>query len=258
MFMLKKIIGMSLQPFTLIMLASLLGLVLLWFSRRQTLSRVLLSLGLVTLLLLSCNPVANTILLQLESQYRPYTPKTTIQPKYMVVLGGGIVADPDLPVSSQINLISLARVVEGIRIFRQHPGSILLFSGGTVFDSRISEARIMADTAQLLGVPAEAIRTESQSWDTSDQAIFVKKMLGNARFVLVTSAVHLPRSMLLFREAGMDPIPGPANYLVRHDQQIGFNILDLFPRPENLLNVSSAVHEYLGILWIDWRKILAF
>lgn len=258
MFTLKKIVGGLLEPLPFIMFASLLGLFLLWFTRRQTLGRVLLSLGLVSMFLLSYDPVTNTIVRTLESQYSPYTVKTGFQPKYVVVLGGGIVADPALPITSQIDPTSLARVVEGIRIFRQHPSSILLFSGGAVFNGRLSGATIMANTAQLLGIPAETILTESQSWDTSDQAHFIKEMIGNAPFVLVTSATHLPRSMTLFQEKGMDPIPGPSNYHVRNNQEIGFDVTALFPNPGNLMAVGRVVHEYLGLLWIEFRLALPF
>ncbi|MBX4373171.1 YdcF family protein, partial [Mycobacterium tuberculosis] len=49
--------------------------------------------------------------------------------------------------------------------------------------------------------------------DTEEEALAVKRAIGDAPFLLVTSASHLPRAMIFFRHAGLDPLPAPANQL---------------------------------------------
>jgi len=66
-------------------------------------------------------------------------------------------------------------------------------------------------------------------------------------FVLVTSAIHMPRAMLLFRQQGMDPVPAPAEItdFARND----ISPFSFFPRAAALSKVEAAWHEYLGLLW---------
>lgn len=251
LFLIKKILGSLLQPLSLILLSGFFGLFLL-HTRRQILGRVLLSLSLLSLLLLSYAPIAHTISRGLEKQYTPYVLKPAFKPKYVIVLGGGVVMDPTFPITSQIGSVSLARLVEGIRIFRKHPDSTLLLSGGgTLAGQQRAEAAVMAEMAQLLGVPVGSILTESKSWDTKDQARRLKRIVADAPFVLVTSATHLPRAMLMFQEEGMKPVPGPAKFHSKDDEETVFNRHTLFPRPQNLVHVSRSVHEYLGLLWMQ-------
>jgi len=88
---------------------------------------------------------------------------------------------------------------------------------------------------------------ESASNDTEDQARLIKPIVGAAPFVLVTSAIHMPRSMALFEELGMHPIPGPAGSTSR--VKMPFSLQDIFPSVSALDDTTQAVHEYLGLLW---------
>ena len=80
------------------------------------------------------------------------------------------------------------------------------------------EAEVMARIAVLLGVKPQDIRLETDSRDTADEAEIIAKMIGREKFILVTSAAHMPRSMALFRKRGLQPIPAPADFLVREAQ----------------------------------------
>ena len=132
------------------------------------------------------------------------------------MLGGGHVSDPRLPANSQISAAALGRVVEGVRLHKAVPGSKLLLSGGAVFDP-VPEAEVMAQIAVLLGVKPQDIRLESDSRDTAEEAEIIAKMIGREKFILVTSAAHMPRSMALFRRRGLQPIPAPADFRAPED-----------------------------------------
>ena len=179
-----------------------------------------MTLGTVLLLLLSLPGIASQFLTPLERRYPALLHPEKISwegqtggtsPKWIVVLGGGHRSDPSLPANSQINPAALGRVVEGVRLYKAIPGSKLLLSGGVVFDP-VPEAAVMARIAVLLGVKPQDISLESDSRDTADQAEIIAKMIGKEKFILVTSAAHMPRSMALFKKRGLQPIPAPTDF----------------------------------------------
>jgi uncharacterized SAM-binding protein YcdF (DUF218 family) len=255
MFILKKLLSQCFYPLPLGLAILILGLVCLWGTRRQRLGKALVTLGTLLLLLLSFHFLPSELLTPLENRYPALLHPETIawetgkpgpSPKWIVVLGGGHVSDPRLPVNSQISEAALGRVVEGVRLYHAIPGSRLLLSGGGVFDP-VPESEVMARIAVLLGVKSQDIMLESDSRDTAEEAEIIAKMIGREKFILVTSAAHLPRSMALFRKRGMQPIPAPANYLLKQSQ--GFNLGVFFPGPVNLTLAQTALHEYLGLAW---------
>ena len=153
---------------------------------------------------------------------------------------------PASPANSQIRAATLGRVVEGVRLYNTMPGSKLLLSGGRGFDP-VPEAEVMARTAVLLGVRPQDVRLEPDSRDTADQAELIAKMVGRERFILVTSAAHMPRSMALFKKCGLQPIPAPTDFRAPAAQR--FFSGRFFPRASSLEEVNAAVHEYLGLAW---------
>lgn len=168
----------------------------------------------------------------------------------MLVLGGGHISDAELPITSQINNISLVRLIEGIRIYRKHTGSKLILSGGSGFDP-IPNAKIMANIAMELGVNEKDIIVESKSKDTKDEAKLIKPIVDNKPFILVTCASHMHRSILMFKKLGMNPIPAPTGHKVKNRRSPSFG--SFFPNALNLHKSERAFYEYLGILWAKLR-----
>jgi uncharacterized SAM-binding protein YcdF (DUF218 family) len=258
MFMLKKIVAPLLYPVSLCLEILVLGLLCLWATRRRRLGQALVTLGTTLLLLGSLPFISSGLVVPLERRYpallHPETllggPKSSTAPKWIVVLGGGQVSDPRLPANSQISAPGLGRVVEGVRLYQAVPGSKLLLSGGAVFDP-VPEAEVMARIAGLLGVKPQDIILETDSRDTQDQANNIAAMMGRERFILVTSAVHMPRSMALFRKRGLEPIPAPVDFRVRDAQ--GPDPGRFFPSAASLGRVETAMHEYLGLAWARLR-----
>ena len=243
MFLLKKILAPLFLPVSLCLEILLLGLILLWFTRKQKTGKVVISIGFLFLALLSFDATSDKLLQPLEYKYPPVLRSDDISGiKWVVVLGGGHISDPRLPVSSQLGGASIARLVEGIRLFRMLPGSKLVLSGGSTFDP-VSNARIMADVAMAMGVDKRDLILESSSKDTKDQARLIKEIVGRDSFVMVTSACHMPRSMALFEKQGMKPIPAPTGYGVKQRQ--GPSPKMFFPRAHALLKAETAFYEYL-------------
>jgi uncharacterized SAM-binding protein YcdF (DUF218 family) len=254
MFVMKKIVALFFYPVGLCLGILILGLFCLWATRRQRLGKVLLTLGTVLLLLFSTPFISSGLLVPLEQRYPAllhpegisWGPKSSTSPTWIVVLGGGHVSDPRLPANSQISAVALGRVVEGVRLHKAIPGSKLLLSGGVVFDP-VPEAEVMAQVAGLLGVKPQDIVLESDSRDTAEEAEIIAKMIGREKFILVTSAAHMPRSMALFRRRGLQPIPAPTDFRAPNTQTSG--PIGFFPGVASLGQTQTAVHEYLGLAW---------
>ena len=140
MFLLKKIAASLLSPLSLCIELLLLGLFLLWFTRKQRAGKTIVSLGVILLCLFSYCAISNIFLRPLEHEYPPLINPAEVQGiKWVVVLGGGHISDPGIPATSQLSDASLARLVEGVRLYKMLPGSKLVLSGGCVFDPQITQ-----------------------------------------------------------------------------------------------------------------------
>ena len=189
--------------------------------------------------LFSFPPFANFLVESLESQYPKYDYKADI--KYIHVLGGGHNTDGTQPISSHLSDASTKRVLEGIIIHKQTPNSKIIFTG-YAGKTNIATAIMNAMLATELGVDEKDLIINSFPKDTNEEAEFTKTIVGDKPFVLVTSASHMPRSMMLFESLGMKPIAAPT-YFKKKD------VNRLVPDTNSINRSDMAVHEYIGILW---------
>ena len=192
----------------------------------------------------------NHLKVQYPSSVHDISLDTGTMPEYIAVLGAGYTSTGSTPIASRIGYDSLVRVVEGIRLHRLIPGSKLILSGGSK-PGTISSAEDMAQLARELGVNVHDIIIEKTSRDTKDEADIIKTIIGTDRFILVTSASHMPRSMALFRNLGMNPIPAPTRSIESRILYRGPN--PFFPAAINIEKVEMAFHEYLGMIWAKLR-----
>jgi uncharacterized SAM-binding protein YcdF (DUF218 family) len=109
----------------------------------------------------------------------------------------------------------------------------------------------MRDLAFDLGVQREDMLLETESMSTQDEAELLRPILGKEKFLLVTSASHMPRSMDIFRKLGMNPVAASTGHLVkRYGDHISF-----IPSVGNLKKSESAFYEILAAVK---GKILAW
>jgi uncharacterized SAM-binding protein YcdF (DUF218 family) len=259
MFLAKKIVSAFFLPASFSLGILLMGLVMLWFTRRQRAAKFIVSAAALLLVVFSYGATADTFLRRLEWQYSPLDVKVLVEstpPKllssirWIVVLGAGHFDDPHLPATSQLTRPSLARLIEGVRIHEEFPGRKLIVSGGPVFD-KSSDAEVMMQAAMSLGVRQEDVVLETESKDTEDEARVIQSMVNGDQFILVTSAAHMPRSMALFKKRGMNPIPSPADFWVSRDFLGDYG--SFFPNASALEKSETAAHEVLGLLWAKLR-----
>ena len=103
----------------------------------------------------------------------------------------------------------------------------------------------MREFALEFGVPATTILTESRSRHTAESATEIRRLLPQARrIVLVTNAIHLPRSIALFRKQAFEVTPFPCTYLAASER---WSVADFVPSAGGLQLVGFALHEYVGM-----------
>ncbi|MDF7789683.1 envelope biogenesis factor ElyC [Pantoea ananatis] len=210
-FTLKKVAGSLLLPLPFLLLLMAAGILLLWFSGWQKSGKIIISASWLFLLLISLQPIADRLLLPMESRYPTWNGTQKVD--YIVVLGGGYTYNPAWAPSSNLLNNSLPRVTEGVRQWLRNPEAKMVFSGAATANNTRSNAWVAAQVAQSLGVPASHIQTLDQPQDTAHEAQAVSALIGHHPFLLVTSANHMPRAIRFFQQAGLNPIPAPANQL---------------------------------------------
>jgi len=255
MFWIKKIISPFFYPILISIEILVLGVILLLFTSKKKLAKALIIIGIVVLAGLSCEPVSDLILEPLESKYQPIrNTERYADVKWIAVLGAGHTDDPRLPVPLRLSERSLTRLVEGLRLHRLMPQSkLILAEGGN--PGKMPGASIMREIAALLGTAPEDMIVESKSMDTKDQARIIKKIVGNERVIIVTSASHMRRSMALFEKQGMRPIAAPTGYLATKNTTKR-KLRDYLPQAGAVYKAESAFHEYLGLVWAKMRDLI--
>ena len=146
------------------------------------------------------------------------------------------------------------RALEAARLFELLHGPLVIASGGvTERDPWAAPESVALRRALLdLGVPADRIVLESESKNTRDEAVVVKRMLverGLTGLVLVTSPLHMRRSLLAFEQQGMHPVPSPSQLVP--DRSIRSN--PLLPSDMGLAIGDAAVYESLARVYYWWN-----
>ncbi|MFY9075222.1 hypothetical protein CRU99_00880 [Malaciobacter mytili] len=240
MFFLKKLISGFLMPLPI---ALILLCIALFFLHKKSYfkSKVFISISLLWLFLFSYSPIANRLLFPLEYSYKAL--KTIPQVNYIVVLGSGHKTNEHLSITSQLNTTALNRFIEAYRLYKNLPNAKLIFSGYGGKD-KTSHAFMQEKLALELKIKKEDIITISKPKDTKEEALAIKELLKDEKFILVTSASHMKRAMLIFNNLNLNAIPAVTNHLAKDKA-------DFFSRPSafNLYKSEVAFHEYIGILW---------
>ncbi|MFM8552349.1 MAG: YdcF family protein [Nitrospiraceae bacterium] len=262
-FILYQLIKCAVYPLSWFV-AILVALVILLFlplsPSRLRLLRGLAVLALCLLFSLGNAYVANSLVGLIESQYPPYDPVSGKAFDAIVVLGGGVAGKGTLRPTDELSGSSQRRTICGVELFAKSLAPRILFSGrGWAFSGdEPSEGDVMKAFAVRFGVPADAILVETQSRNTYENAVESKRMLGGGSILLVTSAVHIPRAMGLFRKQGFEATPFPCGYLVANQPGEAWNgdIFDLIPDIGALSRSTAAITEFVGLLVYRLRRLI--
>lgn len=249
-FIVSKIVGALIQPIQLVCLTLAIGLVLGWLGWAR-LGRWLVLLAAFVLLSIVWLPVGRLIALPLEQRF-PMLTSLPDKVDGIIVLGG--FANPELTARfGQATLGNATeRFVEGAVLARRYPQARLLHTGGSGFllpTTPLAEADISHSLMVSLGFDEPRMLYENKSRNTWENALYSKELVQpqpGETWLLVTSAIHMPRSVGIFRQVGWQVIPYPVDYRA----VFGWN--DFRRLVDELELLHSAVQEWVGLVAYWW------
>jgi uncharacterized SAM-binding protein YcdF (DUF218 family) len=141
------------------------------------------------------------------------------------------------------------RFIQGIKLMATKKASHILISSGNgnLFPGGFKEANWVKTQLHEFNFADSVVLIESNSKNTFENARFTKALLDKTHlqppYLLVTSAFHMRRSLMIFRKAGMPVIPYPCNYIAGKEL---IKITDFFPAVDTLLYWNIYIKEVVG------------
>ncbi len=241
------LIKILLTPVVQLLLVCLCCAILLW--RRRQISTWLLAIPLVFLLLITCRPLSDWLASPLEQAYPAFAGQRV---QHIAVLGCSHAEATFLPLSSQPEPCSLARLVEAAQIWHAQPDAIIHLSG-SIADRLTPHTEVEKRFLLALGIPASAIRQHTAATDTEGEVtLLVKAIPADEPLALVTTAMHMPRAMRWFGLHQRNPIAAPTEYRIR--RTYANSRWPVWVPQLNATNtLGDAYYEYAGLLeqWIS-------
>jgi uncharacterized SAM-binding protein YcdF (DUF218 family) len=254
-FVLSKTIGIMMLPANLLIGIGLLGVILL-ATRWISLGRKLLLASVVLIAICAFSPLGNWVLYPLESRFPPWDAARGA-PDGIVVLGGAIAPERSAAHGFAVFTDSADRIIATAELARRYPNARIVFSGGSanLISGDAREADYAGAVFESLGVSRERLTMERRSRNTLENAEFSKALAApksGERWLLVTSAFHMPRSVGLFRKAGFAVEPYPVDWRMggREDLwKFGTNVSG------GLGRLDLSMREWIGLVayWISGK-----
>jgi uncharacterized SAM-binding protein YcdF (DUF218 family) len=247
-FVLAKILGFFALPSNLIILSGLLGIVLM-ATRFRRVGAWFAGVSIVLLAIIGLTPIGNALILPLEQRF-PAWREGGRPPDGFVVLGGAL----DAVVSGARHEIALneaaERMTEVAGLARRYPQARIVFSGGSgqlVFRGE-NESALALRLFGYFGIARDRIFLEDRSRDTVENARFTRAVADpkpGERWLLVTSAYHMPRSIGTFRRAGFAIEAYPVDWRTRGVSDLRRPFTNL---GDGIRRTDTAVREWVGLL----------
>jgi uncharacterized SAM-binding protein YcdF (DUF218 family) len=247
-FFLAKILGFFALPSNVLIVLGLVGVALAALRGGRAGGRLIVA-SLIFLAILGLSPLANALMLPLEQRFPPWDASRGA-PAGIIVLGGAF----DTIVSATREDIPLTdaaeRMTASAALARKYPQARLIFTGGTgtlVYDGP-TEGELARRFYESLGIPADRITIEEASRDTAENAVLTKPLANpkpGERWLLVTSAYHMPRSIGAFRRVGFAVEAYPVDYRTRGIEDLARPFPSL---GEGLRRGDTAMREWIGLL----------
>ena len=250
MFVLFKWLLWLCMPSTLLMVC--VALIGLWLLRRRQFRPAICLLLLDALFVVFCLPCLSTALgTHLEGKYPPQALKDIPSADAIIVLGGGVGAVRGSVLYPEC-YPGADRVVMAVRLYRAGKAPLIIPTGE---GAPLAEKPLL----ETLSVPASAILCEDAARDTAENASKTFSLLrerGCKKALVITSAWHLPRSMMLFQAPDIEFIPVGCDYeatLTREEAPVA-PLWQKLPSMQAAMQTCVYLKEWLGILFYSFRK----
>ncbi len=251
-FVLSKCLGFFLVPSNIMVSLGLAGVVLLAIGYPRV-GRCLLVISIVLIAAVGILPIGTGLALPLEERF-PRWNAASGPPTGIVVLGGGVVKSEIAADRGDIAVgDTFQRIFAAAELSRLYPTARIVFTGR-------SEGDFVVSLFEKLGVPRDRVAVEGKSRNTVENVAFTKKLVrpkAGERWLLVTSAMHMPRAVGVFQKGGFAVEAYPVDYRTTGTK-------DLWTLPSALMGgigqTDRAAHEWIGLLvyWITGRISVPF
>lgn len=244
MYYINKIVGFLLNPLGVVMILSVAAAIFARFHRKR-LAWVSAILAFATLWFFSTGLALNLIGHPLE-----FCESVDVQDlppaQAVVILGGGMGVNK---FTGKAEMFGAAdRVWHGARVFKAGKASQVIVTGGNVQTSTVP---LLVE----MGVPESAIVMYDDPRNTEEEARRIGAELGKgAKVILVTSAWHMNRALLVFRRAGVDAVPSATDYEMSGWYGEGLAFTDLLPNADAIARNSYAIKEWVAYLGYRWLR----
>ena len=241
----SKVVWYLFTPSTLLCALAGLGALLAGFGlRRWAWLGVAAS---VLLLLCGLTPIPNLVIRPLEERFPPWR-EGARPPDGIIVLGGAF--QPDVSESRDVVALNEAaeRMTEFLALARRYPAARLVFTGGYggILARGMPESAVAERFFREFGLEPWRVLYEGRSRTTDENAVFTRDLVRpkpGERWLLVTSAYHMPRSIAVFRAAGFDVEAYPVDYRTTRSAT---NVLST--TGAGLQRFDTAMREWAGLL----------
>ena len=247
-FILSKTLGAMLLPTNFLIGVGVVGAILL-LTRFASLGRKLVISSVLLLVVCGLSPLGTLLLYPLEQRF-PSWDAGRGAPDGIIVLGASIEADLSAAHGTPVVRGAPDRIISAAALALRYPNARVVFSGGSanVISNDAREADFAGAVFESLGVAKSRLTMERRSRNTVENAEFSKALVApkdGERWLLVTSAFHMPRSVGLFRKAEFPVEPYPVDWRVGgRDDLLSF----ANNATEGLGRTDLAVREWMGLI----------
>jgi uncharacterized SAM-binding protein YcdF (DUF218 family) len=247
-FVLSKTLGFMLMPSNFLMGLGVIGAILL-ATRWRRLGRRLMATAAVLLAVCAFSPLGYALLYPLEQRFPPWDPARGA-PDGIVILGASIEADLSAAHGVPVVRGVPDRIIRAAMLAHAYPNARIIFSGGSanLISNDAREADFAAAIFEGLGIAKSRLIMERRSRNTLENAEFSRDLANpkpGERWLVVTSAFHMPRSVGLFRKAGFPVEPFPVDWRVGDRGDLGsFALLGA----EGLSRTDTGAREWMGLV----------
>ena len=247
-FFLSKTVGFLLLPTNLLIGIGFVGAILM-FTRFASLGRKLVIAAVLLLVICGLSPLGNLLLYPLEQRFPPWDAARGA-PDGIIVLGASIEADLSTTHGTPVVRSSPDRLIAAAALAHRYPNARIVFSGGSskLISNDAREADFAGPIFESLGIDKSRLIMERHSRNTQENAEFSKALLApkdGERWLLVTSAFHMPRSVGLFRKVGFAVEPYPVDWRVGgRGDVLSFSNVAI----DGLGRTDMAVREWIGLI----------
>jgi uncharacterized SAM-binding protein YcdF (DUF218 family) len=240
------------DPFNILLLVIAVT-ALLWVLQKKKGFRYFLAISAGWFYLITTPFIPYMVLHSLEKKYDPVQTEMLDQNEsyHVVVLGAGYYYNERFPANSQLDLITLGRLAEGLRVCNSLENCSLITSG-PYFSDIASQAEVAKRAAVLLGFPEEKILIQSEPRTTREEAeIYFSHHHSGETVIVVTTAAHMHRALLDFRRVGIEAIPSPTNFRYKRERGLRFTLI---PSPVYVEHLRSGIFEYAALARDHFRS----